>query len=80
MTDLYYTTDGFFVTLIPNTKEGESVWNEIAKSFDGVAKFPAHMKDNIFMQIRHAGYKIRKAPKVKFDDISDDELLLALEI
>jgi len=78
MIDLYYTNDGFYITLIPNNTDAENVWNEIANAFDGVAKFPVHMKESIFAQIKNAGYKIRKAPKVKFDAISDDELLTQL--
>lgn len=73
MTDLNYITDGFYVTLIPNNKNGDYIWNEIAAKFDGVAKFPEHMKPSIFKQIKDAGYTIRKAPKSK--SISDDELL-----
>lgn len=79
-TDLYYTTDGFFVTLIPNTEDGEYIWNEIANSFEGAARFPAHMKPSIFAQIKDAGYTVCKAPKVKFDNISDDELLAELGV
>lgn len=78
MTDLNYITDGFYVTLIPVSKESESVWNEVANAFDGAAKFPIYMKPSIFKQIKDAGYKIRKAPKAKA--ISDDELLEALGV
>lgn len=62
-TDITYTTDGYFITLTPNTKDGEYIWNEIAKAFDGNAKFPIHMKGSIFAQIRGAGYSVRKASK-----------------
>lgn len=78
MTDLNYITDGFYITLIPNTKDGDYIWNEIAAKFDGVAKIPSHMKPSIFKQIKDAGYTIRKAPKAK--PISDDELLKALGV
>ena len=77
MTDLHYITNGFYITLIPNTQEAESVYNEIAKAFGGVAKFPVHMKDSIFYQIKQAGYSIRKAPKVKQ---SIDDILAELEV
>ena len=79
-TDLNYITDGFYITLIPNTKQGEYIYNTIAKSFDGVAKFPAHMKPSIFMQIKNAGYTIRKAKKTKpltAQDIDDLDRLLS---
>jgi hypothetical protein len=73
MTDLNYITDGFFITLIPVSKDGEYIYNEVAAAFDGVAKFPVHMKASIFYQIKKAGYTIRKARKAK--PISDVELL-----
>lgn len=78
MTDLNYITDGFYITLIPKTKDGDYIWNEIAAKFDGVAKFPVHMKPSIFKQIKDAGYTIRKARKSR--PISDDELLEALGV
>lgn len=78
MTDLNYITDGFFITLIPNSKESESVYNEVANAFDDVAKFPIHMKASIFKQIKDAGYTIRKARKAK--SIDDNELLELLGV
>ena len=66
-TDLNYITDGFFITLLPNTKDGEKIYNQIANAFGGFAKFPVHMKDSIFWDIKNAGYTIRKARKVKTD-------------
>lgn len=78
MTDLYYITDGFYITLIPNTKDGEYIWNEIAAKFDGVAKFPVLMGASIFKQIKDAGYTVRKMRGAK--PISDDELLEALGV
>lgn len=78
MTDLNYITDGFYITLIPNNENGDYIWNEIAAKFDGVAKFPVHMKPSIFKQIKDAGYTIRKAQKSKA--ISDEELFDALGV
>jgi hypothetical protein len=78
MTDLRYVTDGFYITLIPISKHGEYVWVEIAKGFDGVARFPVSMKPSIFKQIKDAGYTIRKAQKVR--PISNEELLKFLEV
>jgi hypothetical protein len=78
MTDLNYITDGFYITLIPVTKEAEAVYNDVANAFDGVAKFPVYMKPSIFKQIKDAGYTIRKARKAK--PICDDELLELLGV
>lgn len=74
MTDLNYLNDGFFITLIAKSKDGEYIYNEVAKNFEGVAKFPVHMKPSIFKQIKDAGYTIRKAPKVKWT-AADEKLL-----
>ena len=70
MTDLNYITDGFYITLVPNTKDGEYIYNTIAKAFDGVAEFPAYMKASIFKQIKDAGYTIRKKT-LKKSDLTD---------
>lgn len=82
MTDLTYTDNGFYITLIPQTGNGEYLYNTIANEFDGVGVFPSHMKASIFKQIKDAGYKIRKAPKPKKIDWAkeDDELLAALGV
>lgn len=79
MSDLNYITDGFYITLIPNTENGVYLYNEIAKAFDGVAKFPVHMKASIFRQIKDAGYTIRKARTAK-KEVSDSELLELLGV
>ena len=85
-TDLNYTTDGFFIMLVPNTKDGEYIWNEVAKAFDGVAKFPVHMKAGIFKQIKDAGYSIRKKRKSNknldqiLSELDDLELLKGLGV
>ena len=78
MTDLIYLDDGFYITLIPQTDDGIYLYNTIANEFDGVGKFPKHMKPSIFKQIKDAGYKIRKAPKPsKIDWTQEDDKLLA---
>lgn len=82
MEDLNYITDGFFITLVANTDEGAYIYSEIAKAFDGVAKFPVHMKPSIFKQIKDAGYTIKKArkPKQSINDILDNDLLSLLGV
>ena len=59
--DLYYIQDGYYITLVSNTPEGDYIYNEIASAFNGVAKFPVSMKESILHQIKQAGYSIRKA-------------------
>ena len=77
MPDLNYISDGFYITLIANTKDGEYIYNEIASAFGGVAKFPQHMKPSIFKQIKDAGYSVRKARK---PNVSMNDVLKGLEI
>ena len=71
MTDLNYTSDGYFITLYANNNQGAYIYDEIARAFDGIAKFPIHMKESIFKQIKDAGYTIRKERKSSqsIDDI-----------
>ncbi|MAI17133.1 MAG: hypothetical protein CBC71_06235 [Rhodobacteraceae bacterium TMED111] len=73
MTDLTYLDNGFYITLIPNSREGEYIYNTIANEFNGVGVFPSHMKASIFKQIKDAGYKIRKAKKPKKIDWTDED-------
>lgn len=82
MTDLHYISDGFYITLLPNTVDGVYLYNATAKEFDGHAKFPAHMLPFIKGQITDAGYTIRKAPKRSanwLDKIDVEALLKELE-
>lgn len=56
MFDLEYIEGDMFTAFMPNTKAGESVWNTIAAQNDGVAKVLNMHADNVFRQIRKAGY------------------------
>lgn len=74
--DITYISDGIYITLFANTKDGEYIWNTIAAKFDGAAKFPQHMFASIKSQIKTAGYSIRKERK---SNVYIDKLLADLE-
>lgn len=74
-TDLTYTTNGFYISLLANTDAGVSAFNEIAKTFErGV--LPAHMLPSLKAQLKNAGYTIRKARKKKPPSLSEIKDLL----
>ena len=73
-TDLNYTNDGFMVCFMPNTQDGQNAWNVMAKESDD-AYFPVHQLPSILLQLKTAGYTVRKASK---RNINDDEILAEL--
>lgn len=76
-TDLYFTTNGYFFNLIPNNAAAEKVFNQVAAAFDG-ASVPVTAWASVKLQIKQAGYSIRKAPKINISKVNDDELLAEL--
>lgn len=77
-TDIEWTSNGFMVSLYPVTDAGKEAWGQIADAFDGDAKFPAHMWPSIRLQLKEAGYNIRKARPVsdkQLAEMSNDLLL-----
>lgn len=74
--DITYTTNGLFYRIIPQTKEAEAVFHEIARHFEDGA-IPCTAWEGTVRQIRAAGYSVRKAPKVKPGEL--DALLAELE-
>lgn len=76
MKDLSYYDSGMFVQFLPNTKEGEQAFNELAAHTDGTGKvFAQHAKATI-AQLKAAGYTVGKGkrPNVTMDDILNDEI------
>ena len=73
--DIEYTFDGMFYALFPVSKGGEYVWNHVLER-TGSAKLLAQDWPSFKLQIKAAGYSMRKAPKIK---MNDDELLAQLE-
>lgn len=74
--DIEYTCyDGMWVRLHPTSEKGRGLWGELHALGDDCifsAFWPRFLQD-----MRKAGYRVRKAPKVKQ---TADELLTALGI
>ena len=71
MSDLIYTSNGFFTRFIANTKEGEEAYNEIYRVTGDGAVRNDHLKQTL-NQLRKAGYKVTKA---KTDNINISDIL-----
>jgi hypothetical protein len=77
MSDLEFTCDGMFYSILPNTRAGEDIMRQILELNEGshkvfVPHFPAFKA-----AVKAAGVTIRKARSRK-SDMGDDELLAAL--
>jgi hypothetical protein len=69
MSDLTFLNQGIFTAFFPQTKAGESAWNEIAKATENTGKvFTAHFPQ-VLKQLREAGYSVAKAKKAKPGDL-----------
>jgi len=73
--DLIYKQDGMFTRFYPETKAGETAWNEMANQMNGVAAVLNFEAKAVIAQLRAAGYRVSKASKL---NVSDDELLAQL--
>jgi hypothetical protein len=73
--DLVYWQTGLFVSYWPETKAGETAWDDMAKE-DPACRFLAVHVDAINRQIRAAGYTVRKAPPAKPVSAAELEALL----
>ena len=58
--DLTYMSRGMFTTFMPNTLEGVTAWQELAKQTDGTSKVPSAHAAATARQLRAAGYTVRK--------------------
>jgi hypothetical protein len=58
--DLTYRTQGLFTTFTPHTADGQTAWNEMAAQTDGTGKVLVHQEENVVLQLRQAGYIVRK--------------------
>ena len=76
MTDLTYTTDGFYISVFAETETGRAAFNDICKYFPN-GKLPAHMLSSLKSQLRIAGISFRKS-KPKKSKVSDEQLLREL--
>lgn len=79
--DLEYYDKGLFVGFLPNTKEGESAYNEIVKVTGDNYIRKDHLRE-VLKQLRKAGYNVKKSKKsnLTMDEILNDPLLKELGI
>lgn len=75
MTDLTYIQDGMFTKFIAESPEGERAWNEMAKKMNGVATVFNFEANNVILQLRRAGYKVKKSASKKITKAEIDEIL-----
>ena len=64
-TDLSYIDQGLFTAFVPNTKEGEQAWNELASVTENTGKVLTVQAKQFISQLRKAGYTVSKAKPVK---------------
>lgn len=64
MIDFYYTTNGFYYSLEPRNNEAIKAYNQGSKLID-MSNIPLSAFNSVKWQLKQAGYKIRKAPKLK---------------
>lgn len=77
-TDVTYTRDSFFTTFYANTKDGESVLNALIVADCGdCSKVFNNLAPSIILQIKQAGYTVRKQKSYHIDT---DKLLADLRI
>lgn len=78
MTDLGYKQDAFSVTFYPVSVAGEEAWEELAKVGGGSAMFSVQHLPSIKLQLKQAGYTVRKNATDKRQPVTDDDLLAVL--
>ena len=79
MSDFNYTSNGLFVSLLPNNDQAQECHNQIWNELGG--KIPVRMWASIRSQLRKAGYSITKAKPVskkEIDDVLNNDTLRVL--
>lgn len=71
MKDFSYFDDGLFTSFLPNTKEAESAWRELASVTEGTGKVLTIQKAQFIYQLKKAGFTVGKGqrPSMDIDDI-----------
>lgn len=79
MIDFYYRTNGFYYSLEPRNNQAIKAYNQGAKLID-MSNIPLSAWNSLKWQLKQAGYKIRKAPKLNPLTIQQlDKMLEELE-
>ena len=63
--DITYKDLGLFTVFIPETKEGESAWRELASVTDGTGKVLSVQAKQFVASLRKAGYTVTRAKKAE---------------
>lgn len=71
MKDFSYYDSGLFTMFVPNTKEAEHAWCELASVTDGTGKVLSIQKNQFIHSLKQAGYSVGKGkkPTESIDDI-----------
>lgn len=77
--DLSYIDQGLFTAFIPNTKEGEQAWNELASVTENTGKVLTVQAKQFVYQLRKAGYTVSKAKQSKLSEDDLDKLFDELD-
>ena len=64
MIDFYYRTNGFYYSLEPRNNQSIVAYNHGSNLMD-MSNIPLSAWNTVKWQLKQAGYKIRKAPKLK---------------
>jgi len=80
MTDLTYIQDKMFTRFTPETDDGVTAWNEMAKKMNGVAAVLNCEAHNVITQLRKAGYKFRKSTVKKVTKAEMDQIYKELDL
>lgn len=69
--DITYKDHGLFTQFMPETKEGEQAWRELATVTQGTGKVLIIQAKQFIASLRKAGYTVTKAKKAEqnLDDI-----------
>lgn len=74
--DFNFSFDGMFYRLLPNNAQAVAIFNQIAEDFEGCV-IPLHAFPSVKLQLKQAGYSVRKVPPVSAK-VDDDALLAEL--
>lgn len=69
--DLVYYNDGLFTMFLPETKEGEQAWNELAAQTEGTGKVLYKHADDVKKALRKAGYLVGRGKREQGKDLDD---------
>lgn len=78
MSDLTYLKQGFFTVFFPQSKAGETAWNELAAVTQGTGKIPTIQLPQFLASLRKAGFSVQAVKKLTKEE-ADAELQAILD-